>query len=685
MRKLILCCTVLFLCGSLRTEEIPTLGAQIWIEPGQTQKDIVRWFKILSELHMPMTRLFIMWDVLEPQPDQWDFTLYDQAFEAAANYNIKIVAGLAPTHAPVFRGGVPATQHDEMPQTEDMLNQQKRYISQVVKRYRHHPALYAWMQQNEPGRPHNTGRLTMRRYHRWLQDKYQSIDSLNAVWRHHYSSFQDIDYNQNWERYGWMDPDPWYDWREFGQEHLTWYMQWIADEIRRYDPDTPLHLNPHGLIGNLIFSNYELHTWRDMLGSLGASIHVAWHFGMLKRIQYTMGVSYVCDLIRGASEPNPFWVTELQGGNNIYSAVRPHCPTPDDIAQWVWTSIGSGAEHIIFWLLNWRTQGNEAGEWSMLDYQGEPTKRLLEASKIAHIIEENQSFFQNAYPLLPRITIIYSYRTMMQQARTRRSYSGPGRDANAHIMAVLGMYKALQDIGIPAQLKAMEDFNWNIRNDHFVIVPHTTMLSDRHLQQMQTFLKNGNQLLITGLSGYYDETETARPVRETPFNALTGADWQEIRVTGFDSTAIPVDSLSLPAQIWSSTLSNRTANVLGKRQGKCMSIIRESDGRLIWIPSPVGMGAWLYDSAPLSRLLSKYAAPYCSGIPVLQSPAENLTVRWIHSRNQLWMIAANRNPHVHRLDLEFPQGTPIVKYGNTKAEYPLYIQPNSTLVLAWNQ
>ncbi|MDZ7722978.1 MAG: beta-galactosidase [candidate division KSB1 bacterium] len=330
MRYFLLGCAVLFLCGSLHTAEIPTLGAQIWIEPGQTQGDIDQWFKTLSDLHMFITRLFIMWDVLEPAPDHWDFSLYDQAFKAAATYNIKIVASLAPTHAPVFRGGVPATQHDEMPGTRAMLDQQKLYSSQVVKRYQGHPALYAWMQQNEPGRPHNTGPGTIHRYRKWLQDKYKSIDSLNAVWRHDYRSFQNINYNPDWERYGWMDPDPWYDWREFGQEHLTWYMQWIADEIRKHDPDTPLHLNPHGLVGNLIFSNYELHTWRDMLHSLGASIHVAWHFGMLKRIQYTMGVSYVCDLIRGASEPNPFWVTELQGGNNIYSAVR---------------------------LLNWRAQG----------------------------------------------------------------------------------------------------------------------------------------------------------------------------------------------------------------------------------------------------------------------------------------------------------------------------------------
>ncbi|MBN1465764.1 hypothetical protein JXA02_08395 [candidate division KSB1 bacterium] len=29
---------------------------------------------------------------------------------------------------------------------------------------------------------------------------------------------------------GWSCPETWSDWREFCQEHLTWYMQWIESE-----------------------------------------------------------------------------------------------------------------------------------------------------------------------------------------------------------------------------------------------------------------------------------------------------------------------------------------------------------------------------------------------------------------------------------------------------------------------
>ncbi|MBN1559254.1 hypothetical protein JW998_03345 [candidate division KSB1 bacterium] len=62
---------------------MPSIGAQIWIEPGQTEAEIDGWFMTLANLQMPITRLFILWNVIEPEKDVWDFDLYDLAFAAA--------------------------------------------------------------------------------------------------------------------------------------------------------------------------------------------------------------------------------------------------------------------------------------------------------------------------------------------------------------------------------------------------------------------------------------------------------------------------------------------------------------------------------------------------------------------------------------------------------------------------
>lgn len=42
------------------------------------------------------------------------------------------------------------------------------------------------------------------------------------------------------------------------------------------------------------------------------------------------------------------------------------CPDSLDLAQWIWTGIGSGARKVVYWSLNYRKQGIEAGEWGVV-------------------------------------------------------------------------------------------------------------------------------------------------------------------------------------------------------------------------------------------------------------------------------------------------------------------------------
>ena len=37
----------------------------------------------------------------------------------------------------------------------------------------------------------------------------------------------------------------------------------------------------------------------------------------------------------------PWFMTELQGGNNVYSGGEAMCPTPDEIMQWLWIVAGT--------------------------------------------------------------------------------------------------------------------------------------------------------------------------------------------------------------------------------------------------------------------------------------------------------------------------------------------------------
>jgi len=587
---------------------IPEIGAQVWIEPGQTNEEIEEWFKILSDHHMYCARLFLMWNYIEVKPDIWDFTLYDQAFNAAKKYGVKIQATLTANHGPAHRDENfwYYNQGSAILKRRDQLADAEKYIRQTVKHFKNHPALENWWLQNEPGQYPTHDELAMERFRIWLKEKYKTIDKLNKSWITNFVSFDHIEYHRSWDGLsGFYSPQPFHDWNIFWRDHLTWFMSWITDQIKENDDVHPIHVNPHAVFG--ILPKYDLPAWRSFLNSLGASIHPSWHFSILERDQYALGVSAICQIIKGAIEPKPFWISELQGGNNIFSSIHPMYPDTLDIGQWVWTGIGSGAEKVIFWCLNARRTGNEAGEWSMLDYQGNPSERLKETARIASILEECKEFFSNARPVQSSVTIILSPETMLVEARQDHFRDIPGRKSNAHVLSALAFYETLSELGISPQIKQADDFNWsdNKSSKQVVILPNLTCMPSNLVNEIEIFVSNGNKLIITGLTGYFNEFEHNVIQTGFPLQNLVGGTIKEIKLIK-EIFPYKLNEMvdSLPVHMWETEILQATGKVEGKMGDEIIALRNQyGNGEVLWIPAMIGLGAWLDDNGPLASLL----------------------------------------------------------------------------------
>ena len=586
--------------------QAPLLGAQVWIEPGQTPAQVDGWFRELSQEHMPVARIFVMWSYLEGAPGQWDFSLYDEVFRAAEKYHVRIVATLTPGGPPPFLGG-DGNQGGGYPGTEKGRNAAAEYIEKVVDRYKGSPALDTWLLVNEPGMAPAAYPLALEEFHHWVAKRYAGIGELNQSWGSAYLSFADADPHPSTGSFA--SENRQIDWLDFWRHYQTEQLYWIEQQIRMHDPNPAhgMHVNPHALIGNMAGLSDDLASWRPFLDTLGCSIHPAWHFGLLKRDQYALGVSYINDLVQGASEPKRHWVTELQGGNNIYSSNKPMDPTAADIGQWVWTSIGAGADRVIFWLLNARSQGTEAAEWSLLDFQQRPSPRLETASAIAQIIEKHGDFFRGAHVEESPVTVILSLETMTLEERYHDS-DYPGRDMNAHILAALGMYQALSEIGVPPRIKLFGDYDWTAKTaaPRIAILPDARAIAESQVGELKAFVNNGNTLLITGLSGFYDPYAKAWPLAGFPLAELTGADLKEVHFLGSEiDLRLSSPPTTLPSHLWIGSVENHSAQVAGEREGEitATTLKTEGDGRVLWIPSPVDIGGWLRGTEPLAGYL----------------------------------------------------------------------------------
>jgi beta-galactosidase len=654
--------------GSLKVNQsLPQLGAEVWLEPQFTASYIESLFKLMADNHMQAARIFIG----SGNPE-----MYDNAFASAEKYGVKIQATLS----------VP-----ERPNSEDDLVSSAQNIKRIVSRYKNSPALETWWLMNEPGNGPSSSPFAMKLFRDWLGIKYGDIKSFNSKWRRNYTSFKEVQYNEAWASASNLSSTVEYlDWFQFSAYRLTWILQWIANEVSKEDNLHQFHTNPAGIFNNL--SQYEFPVWRSFLTSLGASIHPAWHFTLLKPDQFAMGIAATCDIIKGGSEPNPFWVSELQSGNNVWSGNRPLGPEAEDIAQWTWTSIGCGAEKVIYWLLNNRSRGGESGEWSMLDFQGKPRDRLETASQIAQVINKEKDFFSGARPLERKVVILLSPESMLILARKAAKDGLAGRSANAHILSALSYYQTLSELGIPAIFKYTDDFEWENKMGCVAIFPNAVAVPEKVVRRAEKFVANGNKLIIDGLTGYFDENEVNVLQTGFFFEKLCGATIKDIR-TKEDLFLTHIDNVSelMVAHLWQTEILNHTAVMVGN-EGERITAVRNKYGKgeVLWIPMALGLGAWLGKNGPLSELLANEIGSIRTETPItFKQKTNNVIMQILQNGNSYVSVITNGTDEVKEVSLQLNKKlNPQIIFNSTGKEIqfnPLKItlSGSQTIVVKW--
>lgn len=682
-----------------QTQRLPQLGAEIYLEPGQTPQQVEHWVKELSDNKMPIARVFMMWNYLEPKPGVWDFTLYDALFKTAEKYGVKITATLVPNSPPFFWGKdfFYITHIMRMYPKKEYRERSKSYIKKVVERYKNSSALDSWWLYNEPsGIPH-VEKFAVDEFKKWLKTKYITVDSLNKSWQSYFPSFQEIAYDDLSQQGGWVWHTAFYDWCDFWRSHVIDQINWLSDEVKKYDKKHLFHTNPPGVFAAL--AHYDLPGMKKTINSLGTSMHPSWNFGLVPqrnfelvpRSKYGLAASWQNDLLYGVANEIPkvpYWISELQAGNNLYIM----SPSPKDIAQWVWTSFGSGAERVIFWCLNSRMQGNESAEWALLDFQQDPSERMKKAAEIANIIQHNQNDFANAKPLTSPITVIISPQTLLIQERKEDNYSKiDAVKALAHQKAAMACYNALMQQGIPVQIKINTEYNWETKEkNQVVILADVRCLTTQDIKGIETFVRNGNKIIATGLTGLFDENEKTWVVnREFPLARTFGGSIQEI-FSESEHFRIKLDEYkdSFPMQLWYSQILPGTGKVVGKYDGKSIAVRNNyGDGTVLWIPAMIDIGAWADNDNSLAQLLRKETELATKNIPFrFDALHKDCFMHTLKTAEGYITVIVNGNSNTEKIDIissKTDRAKLLYGEGWDAAQHLLTIAPSETVVLKW--
>jgi beta-galactosidase len=641
---------------------LPQLGAQVFIEPGQTAKDVDDWFRILEENGMTVCRIRMFETHMRKPDGTWDFSLYDEAFRAAERHHINVFATLFPADATV--GGF------KYPRNEAHLAEIAGYVKQLVSHFKAFPALYGWVLQNEPG----TG------------GSYPDSDLASRLRKEWQTTRPASDYKSH----GYRQAN--FDYEEFQRYYTTWFLNWYAEQVLAIDPGRHLHVNNHAIFSN--FPEYDFPAWQKFLTTLGASAHPSWHFTMFRREQFSLAIAANNEIIRAGAGPLPFWLTELQGGNNLYSGGKPICPTKEETAQWLWTTLGCGAKGVIFWSLNARATIDEPGEWALITFQREASDRLVAAREVARTLKQNAALFANAKALRSGVTLLLSresFWTDKKQKLPGLKEEHEGRAGGAPMKSALAWYEALMENGIPADLIEMDAFDWSRPSykGEVAILAHQLALPSRDWPRLRTFVERGGKLIAEGATGYFDEHQVCTFMSGFPLADLLGGSISEFKALGERFDVALSDGLALPAHLWRGTIKNASGTPLASAGGEIFATRHAyGQGETLWIPSLVGMGAWQRDNAALATLARREVLASVPALPILFKRQEKLVLlKTLTSGDSLVTVMINKDKASTKIPLLVKKGlTPTVLYadkGGRVSASSVTLAPEETIVAKW--
>lgn len=670
------------------------VGAEVWLEPEQTPEEIDMWFRRMADCKMRSARIFLMWNYIEVAPGKYDFTIADYAFEAAKKHGVEIEASLFCTHAPVFYGDQYwyRTQRHTLLWSKEIQQNSAKFIEACVTRYRNHPALGTWWILNEARGFTATSPLAVEFTQDWLRKKYSTIEHLNRAWSTDFKSFEEVKYEERWvsdRAFMWVGAN--YDWCDIQRDFLTYNFRWIGNEIRKHDAKHPVTTNP----ADFFFSadKYDLAEHRKILDIFGASMHAAWQLCAMNRNQYAYAVSGICEILRAHSRNNHFWVSEMQGGNNIFSGKTPICPDRNDLAQWVWSSIGTGARKVIYWSTNYRRQSGEAGEWGVFGYKGEDTDRSLVTKEMNEVLEKHGDFFAESSPELSNITLLLSPETQRMLRHIRSSKVGIREwDIMAQTRTTFMWFEALLEQGCQPRMRYMSDYEWEKRGKgDVVVIANAAAMPSYIIPRIEKFVERGGKVIIEGLTGFYDEKAYFTSLHNFSLERLVGGRFEDIRLREtpqyFDLEGVG----SILGHAWHPIVraTAPTATVIGKgKEGNVALHNRLGEGEVWWLTPSVSMScATRNDSSELAELCHTLLGKEIAEQPFrLASSVDGLLMRVLRNGNEYITILTNNKRTPCSAKIISPKGlqaTPIFGTAKFGKSGKVSLGDRETLVLRW--
>jgi beta-galactosidase len=434
------------------------------------------------------------WSALEPREGDYRFDWLDRAVELLADYGIKTMMCTCSRTPPpwVF------AKHPEIRNTSaDRLtsNYGHRYTvchnnrvfrglsqridSAVVEHYADNENVIAWHIDNEIGAGNSCYCDICRgEFHRYLAEKYGTVENLNEKWGAHFWSFAFSDFAEVPLPIGVATANPSLalEYSRFVSKCNANFARWRYELMKELSPDKWVTTNfqtertDHTDI-------FEMGEWTDIYGT---------------NFYPPMGTELALDYCRGSR--GKLLILEQRSGQPHWSEAT----KPGWMRLWAWRSVAHGACGINFF--RWRPclWGQEEYWHAVLPHSGRPGRRYDELKRMGEELKQIGEAIEATRPPA-RVAMVMSY-------ESRWALKAVLTEPRMDVLSEARRYhEALmqQNVCVDAM-----DPREDLSRYALVIAPRLYCVDERVSDNLRRFVERGGVLCLTARSGAADEYNT---------------------------------------------------------------------------------------------------------------------------------------------------------------------------------
>ncbi len=533
------------------------------------------------------------WSRMEPREGQFDFGWMDRAIAAAKRHGFMVVIGTPSAAPPAWltqaypdtlrvdedgrRAGHGGRRHFNFASAR-YRDLSRRIAVEMAKRYGHDPAVVGWQIDNEVGPP-SFDAESVAAWHRFLQQRYGTIDTLNQrwttqYWSQHYNDFSQVPLHAT----GQQNPGLLLDFKHFTSATWTDYVQNQVQAIRPLiDPRAFITTNT--MFWNGGFDHFQMHRDLDI---------ASWDNYIPDGRPDWVANGANHDLVWGYKQRN-FWLMETQPGRVDWVPVN-RALDPGQVREMAWQAVSHGADAVLYWQWRPAANGQETYHGAVLGQDGQPNPIHAEIARTSKELVAAGPLLADTRPAA-KLGMIFSYdsRWAIDLQRHNKNFDP--------IKAFTDSYRPFR---VKAQGVHILSPDADLSAYPMIVAPNLNVVTQAQADRLAAYVRGGGQLLLGARSGMKDDANALWPQRQPgPLADLLGARVEQyyaldepVSVTGAVSGTASIWAEALEADAPDVEIVARYAQPGGWLDGKPAMVTRKlGKGRITYL------GAWLEPAA----------------------------------------------------------------------------------------